>query len=139
MLLKPIGLTSSTLMAILMFASGCAKDPSRIAPAYVSPLEYQNYSCHQLGTELTRLGRRVQEVAGIQDEESTDDAVVMGIGLVLFWPTLFFLEGDTGREAELGRLKGEIEAVEQTAIRKDCHRLLDRIEKSRQRGMKEDK
>ncbi|MEA3643102.1 MAG: hypothetical protein VBE63_24640 [Lamprobacter sp.] len=43
----------------------------------------------------------------------------MGVGLVLFWPALFFLAGDDQKE-ELSRLKGEYEALQQAAIRQDC-------------------
>jgi len=40
---------------------------------------------------------------------------------VLLWPTLFFLEGGDGPEAqEYGRLKGEKEAIESVAIHSKC-------------------
>lgn len=39
----------------------------------------------------------------------------MGVGLVLFWPALFFLAGDDQKE-ELARLKGEYEALEKASI-----------------------
>ncbi len=42
------------------------------------------------------------------------------VGVVIFWPALFFIGGDKGNAAELGRLKGEMEAVEQAATRKNC-------------------
>ncbi len=49
------------------------------------------------------------------------DAAQMGIGLVLFWPTLLFLEGGDGPEAqEYARLKGERDAIEAVSIRKKC-------------------
>lgn len=45
----------------------------------------------------------------------------MGVGLVLFWPTLFMLEGGDGPEAaEYARLKGEYEALRKVAIEKKC-------------------
>ena len=45
----------------------------------------------------------------------------MGVGLVLFWPTLFFLEGGDGAEAaEYARLKGERDALEQAYTQKKC-------------------
>ncbi|MGH9425353.1 MAG: hypothetical protein ACRD2L_03485 [Terriglobia bacterium] len=44
----------------------------------------------------------------------------MAVGLILFWPTLFFIDG-TGPEAqEYGRLKGEYEALEKVSIQKEC-------------------
>jgi hypothetical protein len=45
----------------------------------------------------------------------------MAVGLVLFWPALFFLEGGDGPEAaEYACLKGEVDALEQVAIQKKC-------------------
>ena len=118
------------LFSIPVLALGlaaCADSSNKIAASYVSPLVYQDYSCSQLAAEIGRITARVAEVAGVQDEAASDDAVLMGVGLVLFWPTLFFLEGDTGREAELGRLKGEMQAIEKTATRKNCTAVLEDI------------
>jgi len=45
----------------------------------------------------------------------------MGIGLVLFWPALFFLEGGDGPEAaEYTRLRGEVDAMRRVAVLKEC-------------------
>jgi hypothetical protein len=45
----------------------------------------------------------------------------MGVGLVLFWPALFFLEGGDGPEAaEYAQLKGEFEALRENSIQKKC-------------------
>jgi hypothetical protein len=35
---------------------------SRVATTYVSPLQYQNYDCDQLGAESERLTSRVQQL-----------------------------------------------------------------------------
>lgn len=79
--------------------------------------------------EMQRLSRRVNEIAGVQDSEATKDAVALGVGLVLFWPALFFMIGDD-KEDELGRMKGEYEALEQAAIKKECN-VADEIEEAR--------
>ncbi len=78
----------------------------------------------------------MQEVSGIQDREATSDAVVMGVGLVLFWPALFFLADGGDREQEVARLKGEVEAVEQAAIQKECEALVQQIEQEREAARK---
>ena len=45
----------------------------------------------------------------------------MGVGLVLFWPTLFFLEGGDGPEAsEYTQFKGEFEALRINSVQKKC-------------------
>ncbi len=42
------------------------------------------------------------------------------IGVVLFWPSLFFIGGDKGNAAEVARLKGEMQAIEQANVSKNC-------------------
>ncbi len=36
------------------------------------------------------------------------------------WPAAFFVKGDGPAAAELARLKGEFEAIEQASIQKNC-------------------
>ncbi len=110
---------SISLVIILSFLSACATRPENIQAQYVSPMQYQSYSCEQLESEAMRISRKVTEVTGKQSKQATGDAVAMGVGLVLFWPALFFLIGDDKKE-ELARLKGEYDAIEQSAIQKNC-------------------
>lgn len=44
----------------------------------------------------------------------------MGVGLVLFFPALLLLAGSKGNPDELARLKGECDAIEVSAIEKNC-------------------
>lgn len=108
----------------------CASKSDNISAAYVSPLQYQGYACNQIRSELSRVSRRVNEVAGVQDSQASKDSVALGVGLVLFWPALFFMIGKD-KEEELARLKGEYEALEQAAIQKDCD-VAQEIEKARE-------
>ena len=99
---------------------GCAQKAADIAPTYVSPLTYQSYSCRQLVQEANRVSAKVGELAGVQNKKANDDAVATGVALVVFWPAAFFIKGDKQTAAELGRLKGELEAIEKTSIRRNC-------------------
>lgn len=108
-----------TSCACLVLA-GCASSASEITSQYVSPIQYQTYTCQQIGAEAERVSHRAAQLAGVQDEKATNDAVAMGVGLVLFWPSLFFIKGDGQTAAELGRLRGEFEALEQASIQKNC-------------------
>ena len=114
------------------FLVGCATPPSKIQAAYVSPLQYSHYSCNQIQAELMSVNGRVIEVTGSQKKQSTNDAVAMGVGLVIFWPALFFLaSGDKGDE--LARLKGQYEALESAAIQKNCNIAKELREARKQR------
>jgi hypothetical protein len=99
---------------------GCASSSSDIQPQYISEVQYQHLSCAQIAQEVQRVSRRVAEVSGVQDEKASNDAVATGVALVLFWPAAFFIKGDGATAAELGRLKGEFEALERTSNRKGC-------------------
>lgn len=104
--------------AALMVA-GCATKASNVTAQYVSSAQYSNLSCDQVREELVRISTRVRQVSGQQDRKATNDAVATGIGIIVFWPALFFLMSDD-HAAELGRLKGEYEALERTAQEKKC-------------------
>jgi hypothetical protein len=108
------------LLACGVLCVGCASSSSDIQPQYVSHLQYQNLSCQQIGAEAQRVSRRVSEVSGVQDEKASGDAFATGVAIVVFWPAAFFIKGDGATAAELGRLKGEFEALEQAAIQKRC-------------------
>ena len=107
------------LMVTCLLLGACASKSENIKASYVSPLQYSDYSCKQIKGEIGRVGRKMNEVSGVQDDIAGDDAVAMGVGLVLLWPALFFIEGSDQR-VELSRLKGEFDALEQVAIQKNC-------------------
>ena len=107
--------------AITVALSGCASDPANITAASVSPMQYSEYNCKQINAELGRVNVRKADLHVRLKEKADNDAVQMGVGMLLLWPTLFFLEGGDGPEAaEYSRLKGEQEALEKTAIEKQC-------------------
>jgi hypothetical protein len=108
------------LLLCVVSCVGCASSSNDIQPQYVSPIQYQHLSCSQIGAEAQRISRRVAEVSGVQDEKANGDAVATGVALVLFWPAAFFIKGDGATAAELGRLKGEFEALEKVSIQKGC-------------------
>ena len=103
----------------ILFISGCSQKADKISPVYTSPLIYQHYSCDQIRQELLRVNSRVLEVTGQQDSAANKDAAAFAVGMILFWPALFFMVGGDKKE-ELGRLKGECEALEKCAIEKEC-------------------
>jgi hypothetical protein len=108
------------LLAVYMTAMGCAKRSEDVAAAYVSPLQYQQFSCSQLAAEASRVSQRAAELAGVQDSKRTKDKVATTAAVILFWPAAFLVSGDDAQTAELARLKGEFNAIQQTSIQKNC-------------------
>jgi hypothetical protein len=100
--------------------AGCAKDANQVGATYVSPIAYETYTCPQLAEEAQRVSARAAEAAGVQDQKATNDKVAMGVGLIVFWPALLFTKGNDENTAELARLKGQMDAIEQASIRKRC-------------------
>lgn len=113
-------MTLVVLSAIAFLPGGCAQNPKEIQASYVSPIIYQSLTCEQLMAEAHRVSARAAEVTGTQQKKSTNDAVAMGVGLVVFWPALFFIKGDNQTAGELARLRGELDAIQQAATAKGC-------------------
>lgn len=110
-------------MCALVAASqvaACAKGPDSIEARYVSPNQYQNWSCDQLSEEKIRLTREVDRVGGLQRENANTDTAMMAVGLIIFWPALIALAATKDRKEELGRLKGEYDAVDSSLKGKAC-------------------
>lgn len=103
-----------------LILGGCATSSDKIAAAYVSPMQYQSYDCDQLAFEGSRLNQRVMTLQGQVDKAASNDKAITGVGMILFWPALFALGGNQQQEAEYGRLKGEYDALQQTAVAKKC-------------------
>jgi hypothetical protein len=108
------------LAAIAASLAGCASHSSDIVAAYVSPIQYQSYTCAQLSEEAARVSSRAAIANGAQDQKATSDAVATGVGVVLFWPALLLIKGDAASAQQVAQLKGEMEAIEQANIQKKC-------------------
>jgi hypothetical protein len=100
--------------------AGCASKSSEIAPSYISPVMYQSYSCQQIAEEAQNVAAHAAEVSGAQDQKRTNDQIATGVAIVVFWPAAFFVGGDGQAAAELARLKGQMEALEQASVQKNC-------------------
>jgi hypothetical protein len=129
----------TALLVSTALVAACAKSSSEITPQYVSPMEYNGYTCSQIGEEMGVISRHVAELGGQVDKTATNDKIQMGVGIVLLWPTLFFLDGDTSQAAEYARLRGEFDALEQAGIRKNCNIQIHRVEPKKVTPAKKDK
>ena len=100
-LTRPLTL-ALVMLPVLAPLGGCASASKDIAAAHVPTLQYQPYDCEQL------------------DEAARNDKTIVGVGALVFWPALFALGGSKEQEAEYARLKGEHDALMQTAVLKKC-------------------
>ena len=100
--------------------AGCAQKSDQIAASYISHHTFNLLSCQQIGQEAQRLSSRVAQATATQDRKAANDSAVTAVSLVLFWPAAFMIRGNGESAAELGRLKGEMQAIEQANIQKNC-------------------
>jgi hypothetical protein len=111
--------TFLTFIFCLSIITGCATSPDKITATYVSPLKYKDYDNDQIVMEMDYIGQRTAELYYQLDKEAKSDQGQMALGLLIFWPALFFLEGGDGPQAaEYARLKGEYEALRKIAIQR---------------------
>ena len=110
----------TAIMACLAFLGACASNPNKIDAAYVSPLKYKDHSCRQLETEMEQVGQRTRTLYRRLAKDRRNDNWQTGVGLVLFWPVLFALEGGDGPEAvEYAQLQGEYRALHENKLAKN--------------------
>jgi len=100
------------VLILTAFVAGCSKSSKENTPTYVSLEQYSEYDCEYIAKELMRVNDQANSLAGQLDEDAETDSAVTGVGLVLFWPALFFLGGTKEQEATYATLRGEHNALE---------------------------
>lgn len=93
-------------------------------------MQYQGHSCKQIAAEAQNVSARASQVMTAQDKKARGDTTAMAVGMVLFWPALFFMKGDSATAAEVARLKGEMDALEKASVQKNCGIKFERAPKS---------
>lgn len=112
---------SIVLLFVVVSFMGCASSPDDFSATYVSPVKYKSYDCEQIALEMEHISKRTVALHQSLKKKADNDAAQMTIGMVFFWPALFFLEGGDGPEAaEYANMKGEYEALRQCAVRQKC-------------------
>jgi hypothetical protein len=106
------------LLCMGLLLSGCST-PGDIRTQFVSPDKFQGLSCKEIGAEGERVARRVAEISGLEHDNTGAGFLLISQPVVVEWPSAVIAKSDdTG--AELGRLKGEFEALERASTFKRC-------------------
>ncbi len=104
-----------SVIALVIAVAACAKSPESISPSYISEMHYRGWTCDQLGQEEVRLIQALA-VASQQQEKARSNDIV---GVIFIGLPVSSLSGDN-IAPEIGRLKGEHEAVSRALILKKC-------------------
>lgn len=111
----------SALLIVLFTGVACAPHSYEIRSAEVSPEQYKDLSCTGLYAEMKLKLEQLDELGRSIDEAAETDETQTAVGVILFWPVLFWLEGsDTPEAQEYAQLRGEMLSLEHTAILKEC-------------------
>jgi hypothetical protein len=108
--------------------SACASSPKKIEAAYVSPAKYHALTCEGIALERTAIAHRANVLYHSLKKRSDTDAAKMGVGAVVFLPTLLFLKGDGTAAAEFAHLKGDYTALRINSEDRGCQIAFDDIE-----------
>jgi len=111
--------TASLLLAIFLMA-GCASKSANVEATYVPAQNYSGYTCQQLAEEGRRVSARAAIAAGQQDKNRKNDTIKTTVGVLIFWPVILANEGNNQVTAELASLKGQMKAIEETSVKKNC-------------------
>lgn len=118
--LSKAAIICGTVLVGGLILNGCASSPGGIEPVAVSSSKYSGQSCASLRARGQRISKQALELSGKVHERSTNDAVAMGVALVLFWPAAFFVKGDGPEAEEYAKLVGERQAIETASKKKGC-------------------
>lgn len=107
-------------LAVLMLAA-CATNPDKVASAYVSASEYNGMSCQQLLTAYTINENEASALYSSMKSKSRVNTTAGVVGVVLFWPALFFMKGkDASADAKMSELKGRKTAINKAINLNGC-------------------
>ena len=102
-------------VAALAILAGCAAKPESIAPAYVSTIPYESWTCEQLASETQHIEQAMTTAYAQQNQARGNDiAGVILIGL----PVSSMSGGNVA--PQIAALKGQQEAVRLTMQKKGC-------------------
>ena len=112
---------SLVVLVLASFLVGCAIAPKatrEYEATYVSPLKYKDYTCARIAVEVPPRVKEASELRYKLDRDAGDDE--SQLFTFLMFPMVAMLGGTSGNAAHYSLLKGELEALKQVAIQKDC-------------------
>ena len=86
----------------------------------MSAVTYKHLTCEDIGVEVHRVIDRAVEVAKMVDARSSEDDFKMAMGMIVFLPPLFFIEGNGPEATEYAALQGQYEALKEISLQKQC-------------------
>lgn len=111
-------IAAATIAALVIPA--CATRPENVTASHVSSSRYAERTCKSLARELDEVRDALRAQSAKLNDKATQDTVVTGVGVILFWPVLFALGNNAGLEGDVARLKGEEQAIRRQMREQEC-------------------
>jgi hypothetical protein len=106
---------AATVSALVLFLSGCAKNPESIAPMSMPINAYSGLTCDQLAGEHRSTDATLTQLSADQRQAVTGDAV----GVFLIGVPVSSLTG-ADKEGMIAQKKGELVAIQSAERNQKC-------------------
>ena len=107
----------------VFFLSACgvkSVSSASVQADIVSVAGYKDYSCKELAIDALNIQNRIPEISSVIDKKKKDNDAYIATAVV-FMPILAAgIKGNQEEAAQLALYKGELNAIRQAAIMKDC-------------------
>ena len=110
-------------LVTVFFLSACgvkSVTSASVQAHIVSVAEYKDYSCKELAIDALNIQNRIPEISSVIDKKKKDNDAYIATAVV-FMPILAAgIKGNQEEAAQLALYKGQLNAIRQAAIMKDC-------------------
>ena len=111
------------LFLLLIFLSACgvkSVTSASVQANIVSVAEYKDFSCKELALDSLNIQNKIPEISAVVDKKKKDNDAYIATAVV-FMPILAAgIKGNKEEAAQLALYKGQLNAIRQSAIMKDC-------------------
>lgn len=111
------------LTLFLIFLSSCgvkSVTSASVQADIISVADYKDYSCKELALDAFNIQNKIPEISFIIDKKKKDNDAYIATAVV-FMPILAAgIKGNQEEAAQLALYKGQLNAIRQVAIMKDC-------------------
>ena len=114
-------------LVTVFFLSACgvkSVTSASVQADIVSVAEYKDYSCKELALDALNIQNRIPEISSVIDKKKKDNDAYIATAVV-FMPILAAgIKGNQEEAAQLALYKGQLNAIRQAAIMKDCEIII---------------
>tara|TARA_B100001059_G_C17491643_1_gene406636 strand:+ start:136 stop:489 length:354 start_codon:yes stop_codon:yes gene_type:complete len=109
------------LLALLtVFSCSTAQKSGEVQAARISIAPYLSMDCKSLATEQNSLLNQARSLGAQVDSEYDSDKGLEVVTWILFWPAVFWMDGNAEAAGQLSSLKGQLEAVQEAQKINKC-------------------